>query len=376
MAAKFVDALKGYEYFLENRGNISIDEINTFLRSKGRNEISQRTFGHFKKLVRYGIMSYVPINQFDVDITLGRLQMATDRRRYSREIINIDVWVSMDGNEWIKAEVINKSQVGLGLYTENEFRFRTKRIIWVRIDNYNDIPSILVWKLPYKNGHRFGVRSFEFINNYQFDRKSILLDRLTHQLVVRKTSGDKISWQELLRIISKIDELIGASSDLLDSIAKLIDIELKLSRPVLSSVKFSSPGEFVINIALALAFLILGILKTIQLWKPTIRQFKEVTRGIKLKNDILEVQKARKIVKLRKEAVDPNIKKQLLDNLSPSIKQALNIDILPSNIFENSVEDGILNSRLIPATLDLAFGDDPDIEIQIIKISSKKSPPK
>lgn len=375
MAAKFVDALKGYEYFLQNRSNSSIDDINEFLQGEGRNQISQRTYSHYRKLTRRGIMSYVPINQFDVDITLGRIQMATDRRRYFRELTEFDASVSLDGTEWIKVKVINKSLVGLGLYTENPFPFKTKRLIWIHTADYHDIPAILVWKRPEENGMRFGVRAFEFIANYRTYEEIIVLDRPMRQLVVRKASGGKISWQELLRIMAKVDEIIGASSDLLDSIAKIIDMDLKLARPVISSIKFSSPGEFVINIDIALAFLILGILKTIQLWKPMIKRFKEVNRTIELRNDILEIQKARKIVKLKKEVVDSNIKKQLLDNLSPSINQALNNENLPSNIFENSVEDGILNSRLIPAALDLAVGDDPDIKIEV-KVSILEKPKK
>jgi hypothetical protein len=376
MAAKFVDALKGYEYFLKNRGNLSIDNINVFLKSKGRNEISQRTYSHYRKLLRRGIMSYVPINQFDVDITLGRLQMATDRRRYHRESAQLDASFSLNGTKWVKAKIINKSLVGFGLYTEEPFKFKTKRLIWVNTQNFHDIPGILVWKRPEENGTRFGIRAFEFIDNYKIHDDIIPIERLTRQLVVTKTSGAEIYWHELLRIMAKVDEIIGASSDLLDSIAKILDIDLKLTKPVLSSIKFSSPGEFVINIDIALALLILGIIKTIQLWKPMIKRYNEVTRSVELKNDILEIQKARKIVKLKSEVVDSNIKKQLLENLSPSLEQALEKEKLPSNIFEDSVEGGILNSRLIPAALDLAVGDDPDIKIEIKIKSSKKQPKK
>ncbi|MFA4902520.1 MAG: PilZ domain-containing protein [Desulfobaccales bacterium] len=375
MAAKFVDALKGYEYFLENRGKTSLDSVNHFLKSKDRSPISQRTYSHYKKLIKRGIMSYVPINQFDVDITLGRLQMATDRRRYPREIVHFDAWVSSDGTEWIKAKVINKSVVGFGLDTENSFPFKLKSLIWVRIDNYNDIPGFLVWKRREENGTRFGFRALEFIVKYQTSEEIMLIDRLKGQLFVRKTSGAIISWQELLRIMAKIDEMIGASSDLLDTLAKVSDLDLKITKPVLSSIKFSSPGQVVINIDIALAFLILGLLKTIQLWRPMINRFKEVTRTIELKNDILEIEKARKIIKLTKETNDSNINKQIVDNLSPFIKRALNNENLPSNMFEpNSPENGILNSRLIPAALDLAIGDDPvDIKVKAEESLSEKS---
>ena len=378
MAAQFVDALKGYEYYIENRGNTSIDKVNQFLESKERSHISHRTYGHYNKLMRRGITSYVPINQFDVDITLGRLQMATDRRRYARELIQGDASVSSDGTNWIKAKVINKSVVGFGLITENQLPFKTKNFIWLRIENYDDIPAFLVWKRYEENSTRFGARALKFIAKYRTSEEIIFFDRLTGQLVVRKTSGGRISWQEFLRIMAKIDEMIGASTDLLKSFAKMIDTDLKLAKPVLSSIKFSSPGEFVINIDIALAFLILGLLKAIQLWKPMIKRFKEVTMTIELKNDILEIQKARKIIKLTKEANESNMIKELADNLSPSIKQALNNENLPSNMFApNSPENGILISRLIPAALDLAIGDDPvDMKVKNETTIVDKTPKK
>jgi hypothetical protein len=365
MAAKFVDALKGYEYFLENRGKTSLEDINIYLEIKGRSPISLRTYSHYKKLIKRGIISYVPINQFDVDVTLGRLQMATDRRRYSRELTQGEASVSADGTKWIKANILNKSEVGFGFLTENPLQFKIKNFIWIRIDNYHDIPAFLVWQRHEENSTRFGVRALEFISKYQTSEEILFFNRLTGQLVVRKTSGGSISWQEFLRIMAKIDEMMVSSSDLLDSFAKIIGLELKLARPVLSSIKFSSPGEFVINIDIALAFLIIGLLKAIQLWRPIIERFREQTRTIELNNDILEIEKARKIIKLAEEAKDSNFKKQLIDYISTGIKEALNNKNLPSDSFErNSLENGILNSRLIPAALDLTIGDD-QVELKV-----------
>ena len=91
MAAQLEDAIKGYDYYLENRGKPSLEKVRKFLENIGRIPISQRTFGHYKKLMRFGFRSYIPINQFDVSRTRGQLQMVADRRRYSREVI--ETWI-------------------------------------------------------------------------------------------------------------------------------------------------------------------------------------------------------------------------------------------------------------------------------------------
>jgi len=107
MAAQFVDALKGYEYYVEQRGKALLEDINAFLQSIDLSPISQRTYGHYQKLLKRGFMSYVPINQFDVYQTLDKLQVASDRRRYPRDILDIDAKISMDKNTWNPAKIIN-----------------------------------------------------------------------------------------------------------------------------------------------------------------------------------------------------------------------------------------------------------------------------
>ena len=62
----------------------SCDDINEYLKQEGRHPISVRTYGHYESLQAHGFRSYIPINKFDVFQALGQLQMAADRRRYSR----------------------------------------------------------------------------------------------------------------------------------------------------------------------------------------------------------------------------------------------------------------------------------------------------
>ena len=140
MAAQFVDALKGYEYYIKNRGKLSLENINNFLESIERSPISQRTFGHYKKLLKRGFMSYVPINQFDVYQTLDKLQVASDRRRYVRDKVDIDANVSLDKNTLIPVKIIDRSLVGFGMATFTNFTLKPGSFIWVHIKQYRDIP--------------------------------------------------------------------------------------------------------------------------------------------------------------------------------------------------------------------------------------------
>jgi hypothetical protein len=51
MSAEFVDALKGYEYYLKERGEATIDDVNNYLVTHGRRPIQARTYNHYRKLL-------------------------------------------------------------------------------------------------------------------------------------------------------------------------------------------------------------------------------------------------------------------------------------------------------------------------------------
>src|SRR3990172_13092239 len=121
MSARFVDALKGYEYFLSVRGKADIEDINRHLKKVGRSPIRPRTYIHCQKLIDKGFRSYVPINKFDVFESLGRLQLASDRRKYSREVVDFPAEISRDGASWSSAKLIDSSMVGFGLILPDRF---------------------------------------------------------------------------------------------------------------------------------------------------------------------------------------------------------------------------------------------------------------
>lgn len=59
-------AAAGYQYFLQPGGPRSLEEVNLFLLSHGHTPISQRMHDHYRKLQRYAVSDYMPINQLDV----------------------------------------------------------------------------------------------------------------------------------------------------------------------------------------------------------------------------------------------------------------------------------------------------------------------
>jgi hypothetical protein len=389
MATTFVDALLGYEYFLGKRGHVSQVNINIYLESIGHSPIATRTYTHYRNLLRHGFRSYVPINQFDVSRTLGQLQMAADRRRYSREKVReMGAMVSSDRIIWFPAEVINTSLVGFGMTMANPLTFQSGSLIWVRTENHYDIPAILVWQNDYNNGTRFGVRSFEFIANHQISKDKLLLGRATSILIVRKTSETSIDWREFYRIMKKIDELIDASTTLLYSITEIVKRDIIFAPPVILSIKYGSPFGVQLNIDRSVADVVKVPLEKLQFWNLEKERYKMETRKLeienvireeelkekKLENIMREIEVIRNAIRAGREVIALGISQQVADSLIVSVMNTLNIKQLPSPLFEpGSLERGILTDRLLPAAAELVAGDDPEIEIKVKGSSSNKS---
>ena len=374
--ATFVDGLIGYEYFIETGGTASIEQVNDFLKENNRNPIAERTFTHYHSLWRYGYRSYFPINQFDVSRTLGRMPVSPDRRRYDREEVNINAEISSDGEEWFAARIINKSLVGFGLETLQKLPMKNNDPVWVRLENYRNIPAIFIWKKKIDdNTMRFGVRAVEFISSYQIKKEVISIDKTTGILVIKKTSEENINWEELYDLMEKIEKLIDASSELLKYVAKLTNRDVKITQPVLSSINFSSPGEVSLILDWKIFALVIVLIKILQFWRLEKDRFKEETRAIKLNNDMREIQieYARKTIKSKK-VKELDIINQLLNALNSWVKEIFKIDKLPSNLFDSkSLEKAIATEQLFQAAEDLIGGDDSGIQFQAEESSSDQA---
>jgi hypothetical protein len=61
-------AERGYEIFLANDAQLSLEEINFQLALVDMPEVSQRTFGHYRRMASKGVREYLPINEFDMAV--------------------------------------------------------------------------------------------------------------------------------------------------------------------------------------------------------------------------------------------------------------------------------------------------------------------
>lgn len=367
MSALFVDALKGYEFFLARRGKVSLDEINDHLIAQGRNPISQRTFGHYHKLLKHGFRYYIPINKFDVFQALGRLQVAGDRRRYNREKVEIPLQISRSGKKWIDAIAVDKSLVGFGIRTAMKFPVSPGTQILVRLPGHYDIPVIVVWRRHDDTHTHLGVRAFEFIAKYRLSPEQVDAQRLRGELKIYRSDEGLLHWDEFFRILEKSNELLVSVEDLLYSVGDVLGVNIHIARPVLQKVKFGSPGETQVKIDLGVAEIIKAVLEKVQYWGLAKRKMRAEVRRLEIENTERSLELLRSTVNLGKELQDMGVSSRIIQSLlGAPLREIFHVDSLPPELFEeHSLERAILKERVIPATVELSAGDDPDFDMQV-----------
>ncbi len=375
MSANFVDALLGYELYVLSRGTASREDINKHLEGNKRVSISPRTYQHYKKLMANGFRSYVPINRFDVSQALGKLQLAADRRRYSRHKVETPATISSDGINWHECKIIDISLVGFGIYTLEKFRVRPGSQVWIQMGGYSPILSFIAWQAHDDTGTRLGVRAIEFIDNFKITSTKEIDDlRLQGLLVIYREIDDHIDWKYLVHILEKGTELIESIADLLLEIGRAAGEELTPSRPILESIQFGSPGGVEIKIDFGVAEILKVIVESIQNLGLKRSRYRAETERITLENQRLSLENAnlqvevlRNALSLTSEAQTRQIKDDVIQKLiRQPLKQALQVDRLPSNLFEeNSIERGILEKRVLPAAAEIMDGDDPTYQVRV-----------
>jgi hypothetical protein len=359
MSAQFVDALKGYEFFLNSRGKASREEINDNLIALGRRRISPRTYRHYGHLIMHGFESYIPINKFDVFQSLGRLQMAADRRRYPRQRSDLECQISRNRKKWTKARLIDRSSVGFGLETTSVFPVRQGTQVWIRLAGYRDIPAILVWRKHAEENSRIGVRAIEFIARYRKKEEERLVFRLTGIFRISKSIDGKLEWEEFERVVGKTDQLLDATESLIYATAEHASVDIELARPIVHTIRYGSPGETQIKIDFGVADIIRTVLEKVQFWGME-------KRRQQLGNVNLEIEAVRNAVNLRKELAEQGISDEVANEIMGPMIKVLGIQELPPGIFSREgLERGILDDRLLPAAVELVAGDNPDIEIDV-----------
>jgi len=372
MSAKFVDALKGYEYYLKERGEAIIDDVNNYLVTHGREPIQPRTYAHYRKLLAHGFRSYIPINQFDVFQALGKLQMAADRRRYHRDKTQIPAKVSRDGENWKDATIVDKSLVGFGVTILEKFTATQGSKIWIRLNGYEDIPIIVVWKQHDQEGNStsLGVRAFEFIANYQLTEDNVSVSRLTGVIQISREEDGVLEWENMYRVFDNTNQLLDAVSDLIYSLSEVLDSKVSVARPVLTSIKFGSPGELQAKVDFGVAEIVRVLIEKVQYWSLDRKRFIEENRKRELENANYSIEVIRNAINLRKEALDVGMTDDAVTAILRPIKGVFNINEIPRDLFgEGTLERGVLTERVIPVVAELVAGDDPDFKISVHKIT-------
>lgn len=379
MSAQFVDALLGYEYFLSKRGKVSLDDLNEYLVKNNRRQIQLRTYTHYHKLLKNGFRSYIPINKFDVFQSLGKLQMAADRRRFSRDENVLSAKITRNGKKWIQCNIIDRSLVGFGIVTSERFPISKGKQIWCRLDGYSDIPLIVVWKKHFENSTRLGTRAFEYIAEYRISDQALEKSRLKGNIDISQGNQDDILWQDIFDKLSKTDEMIHAITDLIYSVDEFVGSDIKVATPILIKIVYKSPGEAQIKVDFGIAEIARLIIEKIQFWGLEKRKYLAEVRQIELENENreIEIKKANiELEQLQLEGVRNAIKtneelgrhllgqKTMLD-LRLILRRIIGIAKLPEHTFEeDSIEYGILVNRIIPVITELVAGDDPDFNIE------------
>jgi len=327
---------------------------------------------HYQKLLQNGFRSYIPINKFDVFQALGKIQIAADRRRYYRELVELTAKFSRDGKKWVDVTIIDRSIVGFGILFMGKYATQTSVSGWVRLNGYYDIPVVIVWKKFEEGATKLGVRAMEFISKYR-TQKEEELHRPAKLLRIRYETGDRLDWDNFYGTFSNIDELIKSTADLLYSLEDIYDIEIRLVRSVVKSIRFSSPGETSIKVDFGIADILRLVIEKIQFWGLQKRKLRAAVEAqelnneaVALANSTLKIEMMRNAVKLGKEIKDTRLTEDIVSGLKEIIPSLMGAKKLDRESFApESPELAILTERLLPAVLDLTAGDDTDYKVNV-----------
>lgn len=378
--ARFVDAFLGYEYYVKKGGKASLDSINEFLSKEFRRQIKLRTYSHYRNLYRYGFTKYMPINKFDVFRSLGKLQLATDRRGYNRVTVDLEAKITNDGQKWVDIDILDSSVVGFKGVTKIKYSIQKKSPIWISVEGYSIIPGILVWKKHLdENSTMVGIRALQYIEKYNVMDEEELTGRLNGILTITREKEGEIKWENLFIVFEKVNLLLNALEDFVYALEDTIGVKMLVARPVLKSISFGSPGNGSWNIDTNLAEilkLLLSLLVDRKLLKRKLTSEVELVelevkkRKIDIEkagneNDLLEIEVARNAINLTTEFGNL-LEEETIQKLRKKLPEIIGLDQpIGDFLSEENLERAILKNRIIPPLLELIAGDDGDYELGV-----------
>ncbi len=245
---------------------------------------------------------------------------------------------------------LDKSLVGFGVTVFEKFPISKGTKIWIRLDDYDDIPVILVWRRHNQdNSTNLGVRAFEFIASYHLTEEDMNGSRLTDILEISREDEGILDWEYFYRIFDKTNQLLDGLSALIHSINDVLDAKVHIARPVLMSVKFGSPGELQTKVDLGIAEILRVLIEMVQYWSLSRKRVIEENRKRELENLNFSIEVVRNAIHLRKEAVEVGMTDEAVAVTLEAIKSVFDVHQLPNGLFdEGTLERGVLTERVIP----------------------------
>jgi hypothetical protein len=398
--ASYRDAAIGYDYFWQNRGKISREDVNKYLSGQRRFQISTRTFGHYRNLLSHGVRHYVSINRFDVLTALERLDAVPDRSGYMREAIDIAAQVSIDNKDWIEARVIDRSQIVLGILINRRISIPTNSPLWVRTHGYDDIPTVVIWRELGEDFTRVDVRAAQFLASYR-DNQGESYHRGFDRLFIERDVEEKILWDDFYRVLTTANELIQATTELLYTLGDAFDTDIRVAETVIQRISFGSPGGAELKIDFGVGDVMKLVLDTFHYWKPDARireaeaerkqlENRQLKYQIEVDQEKSDIEAASQREDLKRKQLDNLDRKlqilssmqsplsnpskaMLVDAIAEQIKgelpEILGVSVPPERLPElfapGTPERGLLGGHLLPAAARLYGDGDEDFMVKI-----------
>lgn len=121
--ARYEDSAAGWQIYKEYQGEISLEELNEVLKSRGFQPVARRSMAHYRKLARLGYDEYISMNRLDVRHASGTIFDITDRARYEeyQTEVEADLYVPAAAASIIKASgVVTRISDGFAVFVPAE----------------------------------------------------------------------------------------------------------------------------------------------------------------------------------------------------------------------------------------------------------------
>lgn len=325
---------------MSRNGQVSRAQLNVALRSRGREPISDRTYNHYRKLMRLGYTEYVPINRLDIRHANESVFDVSDRARYvDREFSSpIQVVIPTPGELVVlDGRVVRVSEGWATVRVPKT----VEAISAARATKYDK--GVLVFT---EVGVERAVRVTEGIDrgtdiDLQLEFRSLLetdllfTDSLFPQSAMHLALdvGPEASLYRLLTLVHTTFDLFESARGFVDLVAASADTESPVRTPTLRvrHIEFSNPLEAVLLGAVLVAAAVGFILKRVGDGLSAVAGAATQTQDLALKRSADRRAEEMHQAELRSVQLD-SIKKaievaHLLEEVRPAVTEVAGVEI-------------------------------------------------